>query len=146
MKITVKTWDIVHKPLVEVWDAVTNQNKIIKYFTSSVSSSIIEGKSIHWEFADYNVSVEIYVLSVKVNQFISFEWGASGEKAIVEIKLSSTKENFTKVEISEKEFESNNEGIQKVIQQTQGWTHFICSLKTWLYTGVNLRTGKIHAP
>lgn len=142
MSVAVKAWDIVHKPQKEVWDAIVNPNKITRYFTSSVSGAIAKGKSITWEFADYNVSIDIEVIEVIENKFISFKWEASGKEKTVEIKLT-TEDQFTKIEIRESTFQLNNEDLEKVIQQTQGWTHFICSLKAWLYTGVNLRTGKI---
>ncbi|MFT6850543.1 MAG: hypothetical protein ACJATA_001357 [Sphingobacteriales bacterium] len=38
----------------------------------------------------------------------------------------------------------NEEGVQRAMRQTQGWTDFICSLKGFLYTGINLRTGKMN--
>ncbi len=125
-----------------MWNAIVNQDEIIRYFTSSVSSSIVEGKKIDWEFADYNVTVKIEVPKVIENELIVFKWGASGNEAEVQISLSATKDNFTKVEITEKEFEATEDGIQKIMQQTQGWTNFICSMKAWLYTGVNLRNGE----
>ena len=33
-------------------------------------------------------------------------------------------------------------GIEKALQQTQGWTDFICSMKAFLYCGINLRNGR----
>jgi len=142
MSIVVKARDIVHKPVNEVWDAIVNPEKITRYFTSSVSGPISKGKNIKWEFSDYNVSIDIEVLDIVENKFISFKWEASGNEKRVEIKLSPQK-NLTKIEISESEFHLTKDDIEKVIQQTQGWTHFICSLKAWLYTGVNLRNGNL---
>ena len=141
MSIVAKVWDIVHRPVNEVWDAIVNPDKITNYFTSSVSAPIEKGKTIKWEFADYNVTIDINVLEVNENEFISFCWSASGKERTVEIRLMP-EGKYTKLEITEGEFELTENEIQKVIQQTQGWTHFICSMKAWMYSGVNLRNGK----
>ncbi len=49
----------------------------------------------------------------------------------------------TNIEISESGFEMKKKENKKALLQTQGWTDFICSLKAYLYTGVNLRNGKV---
>jgi len=78
------------------------------------------------------------------NEQITFDWEASGNKATVSMSLSSKEENKTKLVITENSFEANEKGIAKALQQTQGWTDFICSLKAYLYTGINLRNGKMN--
>jgi hypothetical protein len=33
--------------------------------------------------------------------------------------------------------------VTVALQQTQGWTDFICSMKAFLYGGINLRSGRV---
>ena len=143
MELNVKVTSTIFKPIEEVFDGIVNPNKISKYFTSASSGELKEGENIIWTFGDVGVALEIQVLELEKYHFISFKWGASGKMATVEIKLNTTDENHTDIEITESPYEMNEDDIQKVLQQTQGWTDFICSLKAYLYTGINLRNGKM---
>ena len=144
MSIQVKVSDHIISPIEVVFNAIVDSTQITKYFVSDASDSISEGKKLEWEFKDYNVKLEVEVLKVIKNEQITFNWKASGEKAKVSISLNSENANKTKITITEDSFEANEDGIEKALQQTQGWTDFICSLKAYLYTGINLRNGKMN--
>jgi uncharacterized protein YndB with AHSA1/START domain len=142
MAILVKVKDNIYKPVNEVFDAIVNPTKIVGYFVSSANNKIEEGKNIVWEFKDYNVSIEVKVLKVISEKHISFEWSATGSAALVTINLTSETASKTSIEITEKQLTPTEDETAKALGQTQGWTDFICSLKAYLYTGINLRTGK----
>ena len=144
MSIQVKVSDHIIRPVEVVFNAIVDSSQITKYFVSGASDSISEGKKLEWEFKDYNVKLEVEVLKVVKNEQITFNWEASGEKARVSISLNSETAHKTNITITEDSFKSNEEGITKALQQTQGWTDFICSLKAYLYTGINLRNGKMN--
>lgn len=144
MSIQVKVSDHILKPIEMVFNAIVDPTKITKYFVSDASDFISEGKNIEWEFKDYNVKLTVDVLKVIKNEQITFDWEASGKKARVSISLISENADKTKITITEDSFEANEDGIAKALQQTQGWTDFICSLKAYLYTGINLRNGKMN--
>lgn len=144
MSINVLVKDTIKKPINEVWDAIVNPGKINKYFVSKASSTIEAGKVIQWEFADYNVTIDIKIAKVVVNKSIKFSWDASRKMAEVEMLFSDNNENETAIEITESAFDLTEADIQKAMGQTQGWTDFICSLKAYLYTGINLRNGKMN--
>ena len=144
MSIQVKVSDYVKEPLGLVFKSVVDPTKITKYFVSNSSGKLAEGAKIIWEFKDYNVKINVDVIEVIENKKIMFNWEASGTKAKVTILFSSEEKNKTKIEITEDSFEASEDGIKKAMQQTQGWTDFICSLKAYLYTGINLRNGKMN--
>lgn len=144
MSIVVNVKDKIKKPVYEVWDAIINPEKINKYFVSKASAAIEAGKVIHWEFADYNVTIDIEIVQVVLNKSIKFRWDASRKIAEVEMLFSVKNKNETAIEITESAFDLNVDEMQKAMQQTQGWTDFICSLKAYLYTGINLRSGKFN--
>lgn len=58
--------------------------------------------------------------------------------------LSSEEKHKIKIFITKDAFEANDEGLKKAFQQTQGCTDFVCSLKAYLYTSMNLRNGKMY--
>jgi uncharacterized protein YndB with AHSA1/START domain len=144
MSIQVKVSDHIIRPAEIVFNAIVDPIQITKYFVSDASDSISEGKKIEWEFKDYNVKLDVEVLKVIKNKQITLDWEASGKKSRVSISLNSEKADKTKITITEDSFEDNKDGITKALQQTQGWTDFICSLKAYLYTGINLRNGKMN--
>jgi uncharacterized protein YndB with AHSA1/START domain len=141
MAIEVKVTGIVLKPVDQVYDAIVNPAKITGYFVSSASGKIEEGKNIIWEFKDYNVSIEVNILKVIPQKHIAFEWSATGSAALVTIDLMKESESKSSIEIIEKHLTPTEDEIAKALGQKGGWTDFVCSLKAYLYTGINLRTG-----
>ncbi len=143
MDIPVNVKDTIFKSCEQVFETIVNRDHLTKYFISRSNGNIVEGKKVEWIFEDVGVILEIKIMKVEENRHISFEWTASGKKTIVDIAIKPIDEEKTNIEVSESGFEMKKKDIKKAIQQTQGWTDFICSLKAYLYTGVNLRNGKI---
>lgn len=139
MAIKVKVEDTILKPIAEVFEAIIDAETITKYFATHSGGNLAEGKNVVWKFEDVGVVLAVLVLKVESNTSISFEWQASGKKAIVDIYLTTQNPDQTNIKITESAFEMTKDGTQKALQQTQGWTDFICSLKAYLYTGINLR-------
>ena len=144
MSIQVKVTDHIMRPVEKVFSSIVDPTQITKYFVSNASDKLVEGTQVTWEFKDFNVKLNVDVLKVIENEQITFDWEASGNKARVSMSFSSEGENKTKLVITEDSFEANEKGIAKALQQTQGWTDFTCSLKAYLYTGINLRNGKMN--
>ena len=142
MNLTVK--DTIYKPLEAVFNAIVSSEKLCYYFTSYASEDIREGKLIIWRWADYDVSAEVAITTVEKDEQISFEWVVSGKKSSVAIRLNKEEDHKTSIEITEHKFGSSEKEIERMMGQTQGWTDFICSLKAYLYTGINLRTGNLN--
>ena len=142
MKIKTDIKDIILKPKSEVFQAIVDAKKLSGYFISRATKSIEKSQTIIWYFDDYCAELSINVLEVKENESIHFEWVASGILAKVQIILTSENENKTKIQIIEGNWEMNESGVKSALQQTQGWTDFICSMKAYLYTGINLRNGR----
>ncbi|MCF4102527.1 SRPBCC domain-containing protein [Gillisia sp. M10.2A] len=142
MEINVKVSNQIASSPEEVFDAIVNPEKIIRYFVSNTSGPIIPNAKLHWEFKDYCVSLDVDVLEVIKDKHISFEWEASGKRSSVQISIDKKEEQLTQITITESPFSLIESDVKKALQQTQGWTDFICSLKAFLYTGINLRSGK----
>lgn len=132
---------IINKPVSEVFEAIVEPGKLNRYFTSRSSGIIESGKTVIWEFKDQNVILDIDIIETEQDKRISFRWRATGNDTYVSINLESDDDNNTKIIITEKEFSSDESDIKTAMQQTIGWTDFICSLKAYLYTGINLRDG-----
>jgi uncharacterized protein YndB with AHSA1/START domain len=142
MDIDVKVKDKILKPIAEVFDAIVNPDKLSNYFISRASGPLKEGESVTWFFDDVGGQVSVTVKIVNKNELIQFDWAASGVKAQVEMALTAIDSNSTSITITEKSFPFDKAGVSKALQQTQGWTDFICSMKAFLYCGINLRNGR----
>lgn len=140
MKVAVN--DFIFKDLHTVYQAIVDKNKLQCYFVSHASNSLDQADQLNWEWKDYNASCVVSDIKTIANESISFKWGASGYEKQVVIRLSKEENEKTKIQIEEGEFEMTEESVQKMLGQTQGWTDFICSLKAYLYTGINLRNGQ----
>lgn len=132
----------VSESIENVFDAIINPEKITKYFVSKVSGKLEEGKKIEWNFEDVGAKCEVDVLKIIENKQIDFNWNAIGfPSSEVNMLIKSENDNQTTIDITERSFEFSKEGVQKALGQTQGWTDFICSMKAYLYAGINLRKG-----
>ena len=142
MDVPVKISAHITRPREEVFDAIVNPKKIVHYFVSDTSGPISSNTKLHWEFKDHDVSLDVNVLEIIKNKHITFEWEASEKRTTVHISLEEKDNLQTRITITESPFNLEESEVKKALQQTQGWTDFICSLKAFLYTGINLRSGK----
>lgn len=129
----------IYRPVSEVFQAVINPDKLSKYFISRYKGEMKEGETMVWYFDDYGVELNADITVIQEGSLLAFSWEASGYKKDVSIKISPLDDQTTEIQIIEQPFENHIDDIKRVIQQTQGWTDFICCLKAYLYTGINLR-------
>lgn len=130
-------------PVNEIFEAIVDPEKMSKYFITSGSGRMLAGSTITWSWEDYNTELEIKVQKVEKDKAISFYWTGIGIETLVEINLESINETSTLVKVQETEWLPDEKGIARCIEQTKGWTHFLCCLKTYLEYGINLREGGI---
>lgn len=142
--LQVKTQIAIAKPTHEVFEAVVDPEKMSHYFISSGSGRIESGKTVHWVFDDVGVGLDVKVQRVDRDRFVSFLWSASGAEALVEIQIVSG-DSATLVKVSESGWPADEKGIARCVEQTRGWTHFLCCMKAYLEHGINLRkAGTVH--
>jgi len=142
MEVKVNVKDRVLRPIADVFEAIINPEIISGYFISSASGRLKENETIIWSFSDVGGKMPVNVKKITDNELISFEWAASGETALVNIRLTAIDEQTTSIEITEDGWLMEAAGVKKALGQTQGWTDFICSMKAYLYCGINLRKGR----
>lgn len=125
--------------LTTVYQAIVDKNKINKYFVTSASDDLDKSEKILWKWDDYSAQAYVYNIEIIENKSIFFTWKANNEERLVKIILSKLPDNKTQISISEGPFAQGENQVQNMLQQNQGWTDFICSLKAYLYAGINLR-------
>jgi uncharacterized protein YndB with AHSA1/START domain len=142
MNIEVNVKDRVLTPTSDVFAAIIDPERMSHYFISSGSGPMKTGETVEWEFADVGGRLSVYVKEVEPNRRIVFEWSASGVKTLVTILIEPAHAKTTRVSINEAGWPMDHEGVQRALEQTAGWTDFMCCMKAYVQHGINLRLGR----
>ncbi|SYZ72354.1 Activator of Hsp90 ATPase 1 family protein [Candidatus Zixiibacteriota bacterium] len=130
----------ISKPPHEVFEGIVDPVQLSRYFTSSSTGRLDEGRTVTWRWADFgDAKADVTPLKVITDKFISFRWGGPGDETTVEISLESVAPAVTRVEIIEDGWEKDDHGIARLADNTFGWADFLCCLKGYLEHGINLR-------
>jgi len=140
MQLQAKTQVQILKPVHEVFEAIVDPAKMEKYFITSGSGRLEEGKTITWNWEYYNVSFPIHVQRIEKDKFISFKWPASGIETLVEITLEPIDGKTTELRVKEDGWDKTDTGIASLAEQTQGWVFMVTWLKAYLEYGIKLMT------
>jgi len=141
-KLEIKTALQVLKPVNEVFEAIADPDKMSVYFISKSDGRIEAGKTLNWEFPEFEGSWPVKILKVAENKQIAFSWEVvSGHITRAEINLEARENNSTLVRIHEKSMENDENGIKWLLSNTEGWSFFLACLKAYLEYGINLRKG-----
>lgn len=134
--------DVVLRPVQEVFNAVIDPKKLAGFFISSASGPLVADRTVQWHFRDVGATLDVKVLEVTAPHRISFEWSASGAPGRVSMSFQDRGPDRTLVEVVEDGFALTEDGVRRALQQTAGWTDFLCCMKAYLQHGMNLRIGR----
>jgi uncharacterized protein YndB with AHSA1/START domain len=131
------------KPANEVFEAFVDPSRIGNFWFSSSSERWEQGKTVTLRYEEYDAQVGIVLMEVEINKKIVFQWGADGEGHIVTISLKEFDNSGTIIEVNEEGFKENDdELINQLIDNKEGWVYMLTCLKGYLEFGVNkLRAG-----
>jgi len=124
-----------------VFDAIVDPKKMSNYFISQSSGKMAEGKTIIWQFPEFEMEFPIRVGKIEKDKFISYYWDIDSIGHLVEMTLTPVGSNSTVVTITEKGRKNDEAGIKWLKGNTEGWANFLACLKAYLEYGINLRKG-----
>lgn len=140
---------LIRKPAPEAFEAFVDPEITSNFWFTEGSSRLEEDKSVDWTWGQFGITATIEVHRVKNSQFISFDW-SSGEGEsdyrTVEISFESKSDDTTFVQVVEKGFTKDDQLVEKIAGQTEGWTLVLSGLKAWLEHGINLNLIGDHKP
>jgi uncharacterized protein YndB with AHSA1/START domain len=140
--LELKTALQILKPVNEVFEAIIDPYKMSRYFISKSDGIMQEGKTVTWEFPEFEGTWPVRIEKVEKDKYISFYWeGATGHDLKVEMHIEARENNTTLVTITEGHMKNDEDGIKWLLSNTEGWTNFLCCLKAYLEYGINLRKG-----
>lgn len=138
MNLTAKATIQIQKPIEEVFEGIVNPEKMTKYFISKSSGRMETGKELIWEFPEFPESFPVKEIKVETNRSVSFVWD---EETVVNVSLEALPDNSTLVKVTEGGKEYNEQNLQWVIGNTEGWANFLACMKAYLEYGIQLRKG-----
>ncbi|HWO96081.1 MAG TPA: SRPBCC family protein [Bacillus sp. (in: firmicutes)] len=129
------------KPANEIFEAFIDPSKIGDFWFSSSSERWEQGKTVTLRYDEYDAQGDIEVMEVEVNKKIVFQWG---DGHIVTISLKVLDTSSTIIEVTEEGFkESDDDLINQLIDNKEGWVYMLTCLKGYLEYGVNLRAALV---
>ncbi|KAB2336353.1 hypothetical protein F7731_11205 [Cytobacillus depressus] len=129
------------KPANEVFEAFVDPAKIGNFWFSSSSERWEKGKTITLRYEEYNAQGVIEVEEIEINKKIVFQWG---DGHTVTITLDELDDSRTIIEVKEVGFnEKDDEVINQLLDNKEGWVYMLTCLKGYLEYGVNLRAALV---
>ena len=141
-KLEIKTSLKIQQPLHEVFEAIVDPAKMSNYFISKSTGRIEEGKTLTWQFPEFDMQFPVRVDKVEADKTVSWYWINMADKTEtrVEISLAQMRDGVF-VAITEKSREHDEAGIKWLAGNSAGWANFLACLKAYLEYGINLRKG-----
>ena len=141
-KLEIKAALKILKPMNEVFEAIVDPAKMSNYFISKSTGRIEEGKTLTWEFPEFDMQFPVRADKVEKDKYISWYWVNAEDKVEtkVEISLLPMKDGVF-VTVTEKSRDNDEAGIKWLAGNTGGWANFLACLKAYLEYGINLRKG-----
>ena len=147
LEFTVQTR--IQKPIAEVFDAVYNPDKMVKYFPQAgVKGAMDADTTVYWQFSheeNHRDPIAVHVKKMEKNKRIIFEWRANERdnknpdyNTTVEMTFESLSAGETLVKITESGWRDNDAALAGSYQNCNGWTQMMASLKTWVEHGFAL--------
>jgi uncharacterized protein YndB with AHSA1/START domain len=126
----------IQKPANEIYEAFVNPEKIGNFWFSSSSERWVEGKTITLRYEEYNAQGDIYIKEIHENEKVVFEWAGS---RLVTISFFPAEKGGTIVEVNEEGFDGDDENlINQLLDNKEGWVYMLTCLKGYIEFGVNL--------
>ena len=140
---------LIRRPASEVFEALVNPEITSKFWFTESSGWLEAGKTVEWTWGQFGVSGEVSVKEIKQDRLIRFEWPSEVEGAFrtVEIFFEPKSAEKTFVKIVEQGFDKDDEQlIEKIAGQTEGWALVLSALKAYLEHDIILSVVADHKP
>ena len=147
-KLEIKASLKIQKPIREVFEAIVNPAKMSNYFISKSTGRMEEGKTLTWQFPEFDMEFPVRVEKIEQDKYISYSWDDWEDNSIqtlVAIRLEPKGLDETFVTVTEGSRENNEAGMKWLRGNTEGWANFLACLKAYMEYGINLRKGAFDA-
>lgn len=137
LKFTIQTK--INRPVTEVFDAVVDDQKIVKYFARGTTGPLRVGEVVKWSWPGH--LIDVVVQKIVANELIQFEWpAADGDyQTAVEMRFEQLDPGKTMISITEGGWRSTTDGLKSSYDNCQGWQHMTTCLKAFVERDIDMR-------
>lgn len=128
---------MIRKPVNEVFEAFINPEITTQFWFTKSSGKLESGKIITWEWEMYGVSAQVLVKEITENHKISIEWDEPTTTVDFEFMVLSSNKTYVVIKNYGYAVEGN-ELIQKIKDNTGGFTTVLDGAKAWLEHKIKL--------
>lgn len=128
----------IQRSVEEVFEGIVSPEKMTNYFISESSGRMETGATLQWKFPEFLDPFPVSSIHTVANQSVEFVWD---EETVVHITLEGQADDSTLVKVAEDGKEFNEENLNWVISNTEGWANFLACMKAYLEYGIQLRKG-----
>lgn len=141
---------LIRKPVSMVFEAMADPVITSRFWFTKGSGRLEPGKTVKWEWEQFGIQADIKVTEVERNRLISFQWPVDEDGTAirtVDISFEPRSADTTFVNVIEKGFVTGNENlVEEISGQTEGWTLVLSGMKAFLEHGINLNLISDHKP
>ncbi|CEI53230.1 hypothetical protein [Acinetobacter bereziniae] len=138
MNPTIETQMLIRKPVAEVFNAFIDPAITTKFWFSSSTGPLKEGKIVQWSWDKYQVKSKVMVFNILENKLIQIAWGED-TKTSVDFIFEAVSVEQTYVMIRNYDIPlQGSELIKFIIDATGGFTTVLDGLKAYLEHGLVL--------
>ncbi|MGG4170068.1 SRPBCC family protein [Rossellomorea vietnamensis] len=131
----------IQKPAHEIFEAFVDPEMIGNFWFSSSSERWEEGKTVTLRYEEYDAQGDIHIVEIQEEKKIVFEWAGNHK---VTISFTQEETGSTIVGVKEEGFDENNENvINELVDNKEGWVYMLTCLKGYMEYGVNLRASLV---
>lgn len=134
-----KTGMLIRRPAADVFEAFINPDITSRFWFTKGSGRLEAGKTVHWEWEMYGISVPVTGKVVDPPRRIVIEWPGYSGRSTVEWIFAAQPDGTTFVTISEAGYAgTGDELVKQVTDSTQGFSLVLAGLKAFLEHDVRL--------
>jgi uncharacterized protein YndB with AHSA1/START domain len=138
---------LVRRAATVVFEALVDPAVTSRFWFSSGSGRLEEGKRVRWDWEMYGVSAQVEVKALEPNRRILIEWGGPENPTSVEWTFEPKGEDRTFVIVKNWGFRGDADAIvAAAVDSMGGFSLLLASLKAFLEHGIELKLVEDHAP
>jgi uncharacterized protein YndB with AHSA1/START domain len=134
-----RTGMLVRRPVAEVFEAFVDPDVTTRFWFTGSSGRVEAGRTVHWEWEMYGISVPVAVREVEPNRRILVEWPGDAGPTTVEWTFAARGDGATFVTVTNAGFIGDGDAlVQQAADSTEGFALMLAGLKALLEHGVRL--------
>lgn len=123
---------LVRRPAREVFNAFVQPALITKFWLESTTGPLAQGAQVEWHFMVPGATERVRVTAFDEPHRLAFTWSEGG--LAVDMKFLEEQKGITVAGVEVRGFEGGD-GMDQVVNATEGFSIVLCDLKVFLESG-----------